>query len=422
MFLCFFIVTAFTFCNSAKQPGSRSITLKNTADFALTDKAIIIQRKDLGDIPASTFPLITTEKGDTIPAQLDELNGDDQWDELFFVISLPAGQEENVELRWVNEEMKFEKRTSIRFGVRQTKESTVKPELSDTFYADQLPGVIGYQHYQTDGPTWENDKVAFRIYLDGRNSIDVFGKKVKEITPEDVGIGADGVTENNYSVMKDWGTDILGVGNSVGIGGVSLMIQDSLIRLGVTEQDTLNNVDTTVFRILSEGPARSVMHFSYKNWKALARHYQVETTTTIWPGMYGFRNEVRLHPLKGDETLLIGLVNSNTDKKLTEITSGDNWVILLTHDKQSINKEWWMGMALILPKENYLGYIEAPKSGRLSNTYLAKIKVENNRPVAYFAIAAWELSDPGFRDPVYFNRYVHGLMKQLNAEVKVSIK
>lgn len=118
----------------------------------------------------------------------------------------------------------------MRFGVRSSMEGKVQPATSDTFYAHELPGVMGYQPYQTDGPSWENDKVGFRHYLDERNSKDVFGKKVSCMSPDSVGINQEGVTEDNYHVMEEWGRDILAVGNSVGIGGIALMIWDSLNR------------------------------------------------------------------------------------------------------------------------------------------------------------------------------------------------
>jgi hypothetical protein len=325
-------------------------------------------------------------------------------------------------LSWTEAAIEFPKRTSIRFGVRQTVTSKVEPAASDTFYADQLPGVIGYQHYQTDGPTWENDKVAFRQYLDGRNSIDVFGKTVHYMTPDSVGIGKDGHTENNYSTMKDWGTDILAVANSAGIGGFSLKIQDSLPRLGITEKDSVNNVDSTIFNILSEGPVRSIMKFNYINWRPLGRKYNVVQTTSIWPGMYAFNNSVRFSDLKGDETMVVSLVNSNTEQKLNELTVNDEWVVLYTHDKQSVNKEWWLGLALILPKDNYMGYIEAPKKGSLSTAYLGKLKIVNNKSINYFAVAAWELSDKGFSDPAYFKTYLENLVNGLTAEVSIKVR
>lgn len=409
----------FISCHSQKKAG-QTITVSNPSVLDLNNKCVVIQRRSLKNPAANTFPVLISQTGETLPSQLEDTNGDGQWDQLFFLVDLPAKAKRRFNLQWSDHFTTHTKRTSVRFGVRQNREATVQPAISDTFYPDQLPAVIGYQHYQTDGPTWENDKVGFRLYLDGRNSIDVFGKKTSELTPEDVGIGKDGLTENNYSEMKEWGTDILAVGNSVGIGGVSLLINDSLARLGVTEQDPVGNVDSTIFKIVSEGPVRSIMKFSFLGWKPLDRNYKAEMITSIWPGEHAFKNSVRLNNLRGDETLVVGLVNSKTNHKLTEII-GDNWVVLFTHDKQSVNQDWWLGLALILPRADYLGFMEAPKTGKLSTTYLAKLKIKNNQPVDYYAVAGWELSDTGFQNANYFQNYVVNLAKQLTTEIQVSV-
>jgi hypothetical protein len=221
--------------------------------------------------------------------------------------------------------------------------------------------------------------------------------------------------------MQDWGTDILHVGNSVGLGGSALLIGDSIARLGITEQDARNNVDSTIFHIVTEGPVRSIMQFDYRGWKPLNRNYSVKQTTSISAGMYAFKNELQFDKLTGDEQLLVGLVNSRTEQKLTEIIVNDEWAVLLTHDRQSVNKEWWLGMALILPKQNYLGYMDAPKTGRVSTTYLGKLKIENSKPVSWYAVAGWELSDPRFSDPGYFKKYVTDLVNQLTANVTISV-
>lgn len=418
----FLLILNFYSCSGKKGQSVKKIILTNTSSFNLTDKAIAINREQLLPIRSdAAYPLLIDQRGDTIPTQLDDLDGDGHWDELFFVINLPGDEQDTFDLSWINTAIKFKKRTTVRFGMRPTFDSKISPATIDTFYADQLPGVIGYQHFQTDGPTWENDKVGFRLYLDGRNSIDVFGKTVSYMTPDNVGIGKDGVTENNYSVMKDWGTDILDVGNSVGIGGISLLINDKLARLGVTEKDSLDNVDTTIFKIISKGPVRSLMKVTYKDWKPNDRNYFAEETISMWPGMYGFRNSVRLTNLTSNDTLVVGLVNSNTNQKLTEITINDKWVALITDDKQSVNKQWWLGLALVLPRKNYAGYFEAPKSGAVSKTYLGKLKVQNNEPVNYFAFAGWELSDKRFSDPDYFKKYIVGFFNQLSVEVKVKV-
>lgn len=416
------IIAGLVSCKTAVSP-SQIITVTNSSQIELKDKAVVIKRETFNNNPQNElFPLIISSAGDTIASQLDDTDRDGSWDQLFFVTDFKACEEKKLTLNWNNSAQISVARSHIRFGVRQTRESRVEKAMSDTFYADQLPGVIGYQHYQTDGPTWENDKVGFRIYLDGRNSIDVFGKTVSYITSDSIGIGRDGYTENNYSEMKSWGTDILGVGNSVGIGGIALQINDSLARLGVTEKDSLNNVDTTIFNIFSNGPVRSLMEYSYKNWKPLDRSYRVKMTSSIWPGMYAFQNTVNMQHLKGDETLIVGLVNSNTTKQVEEISINDRWVALLTHDQQSINKTWWLGLAIIIPKEHYLGYITAPKQGRVSNSYFAKLKISNDQPITYYAVAGWELSDTRFKDSTGFTNYVRDLALQLDAEIKISVK
>jgi hypothetical protein len=138
--------------------------------------------------------------------------------------------------------------------------------------------------------------------------------------------------------------------------------------------------------------------------------------------MYAYKNTVNIDGITGKETLLIALSNINNQKGLKVIEVGD-WVCLIQHDNLGYNREWIMGTAIIVPKKGYNGYIEAPKKGQLTDSYLAKFKIENNKPISYYAVAAWELSaDKNFKDANYFNDYVTNLAKQLAAEITVTIK
>ncbi|WP_215225111.1 DUF4861 domain-containing protein [Echinicola shivajiensis] len=409
-------------CNPAEESEETvNFTIENKAELALTDKPVLLKRTAIpgeGD-KEGKFPLIISG-GDTIPAQWDDTDGDGAWDELFMVLDFSAKEKKKLQLAWATEKPAFQARTSVRFGLREGADISVHPAQSDTLPADGLPKSVGYQPYQTDGPSWENDKVGFRHYFDGRNAKDLFGKKTSQMSPEEVGISSEGAVEDNYHVMEDWGRDILAVGNSVGLGGVALMIDGEPARLGVTVIDSINNVEKSVFQIIEEGPVRSIIQYDYLNWETHDRSYDVQEVSTIWPGMYAYKNEVSVKGLKGDEELLIGLVNINNDMDLAEIEINDEWVVLLTHDQQTYEKEWWLGMALILPKSIYQGFTEAPESGDLSNSYLAKLTVEESQPVAYYAVAGWELSDEQFTDREYFKSYVVDLVNQLTAEVEVA--
>ncbi|WP_232622969.1 DUF4861 domain-containing protein [Pareuzebyella sediminis] len=418
----FFFILLITLGSCTSERFQQEILVHNTSQFSLNDKPIRLRRKllrvpndSLGKNPVITFKL------DTIPCQINDLDDDGIWDELFFVVDFNPNESKSLDLDWATGPFQYPIKTSVRFGKRVSAKAKVQPEVEEVMMADELPLTLGYQQYQTDGPSWENDKVGFRHYLDGRNAKDLFGKKTHKMSPETVGINKQGAVEDNYHVMEDWGRDILAVGNSVGLGGYALRAKDTLMRLGVTVDDSISNVARTTFKILAEGPVNSVLEYHYENWKPNDRSYTVHETTSIWPGMYGYQNTVSVQGLRGDEELAIGLVNINNDAPLEVIEENEEFVMVYTHDKQSYEKEWWLGMALILPKSHYMGYIEAPKKGQLSNTFLAQMKIQENQPVQYYAIGAWELSHPKFADRDAFKSYVVDLAHQLSAEIDVKI-
>lgn len=417
------IIMGCIFCGCANKKKGLEIILTNKSSINLTDKAISIKRSQLHSIPKdSVYPLLLDNNLDTIPVQFDDTDGDKHGDELFFVVNLNANASTTYSLTWLPSEPAYTKRTSVRFGKRSSASIPIHSSLADTAYSKNLPKNLGFQPYQTDGPSWENDKVGFRHYLDGRNAKDVFGKLIPGMSPENVGISATGAVEDNYHVMEKWGRDILAVGNSIGIGGLALLDDKKFLRLGTIVGDSINNVEQTTFNILAEGPVKSVINFRYNNWHPNGSDYTLKETGSIWPGMYAYHNSVELTGLKGNENLLIGMVNINAVKPPVEIKTDKNWVILVSHERHTYNKEWWLGLALVLPADAYLGFTNAPDTGKLTKSWLAKLKVVDNKPANYFVVAGWELSDKGFADPVYFKNYVVNLVEQLSAEVSVKVQ
>ncbi|MBP6758735.1 MAG: DUF4861 domain-containing protein [Flavobacterium sp.] len=418
------VAAIMVFSNSLAQQKKvvSSLLLSNGSNLELMDKAIVIKRAVLDKAKLSKgFPLLIC-KNDTLQSQVNDLDGDGVWDELFIVANFTAAEKKTVQLQWVNDAPKFPIRTSVRFGKREAIDLPVQPATAESVNAHQVYKKLGFQKYQTDGPSWENDKVGFRHYLDGRNSKDVFGKKTPGITPENVGINSKGEVEDNYHVMYDWGRDVFPVGNSAGLGGYALMVDNKITRLGIITTDTLNNIEKTTFKIVAEGPVNSVLRYNFQNWKASGNNYQVNETTSIWPGMYAYKNSVKIKGITGKETFLIALSNINNQNGLKVIEVG-KWVCLIQHDNLTYKREWILGTAIIVPKKDYLGYIEAPKTGQLTDSYLAKMKIIENTSIRYYAVAGWELSaDKNFKDAQYFTDYVTNLAKQLAIEITVAIK
>ncbi len=414
----------FFFMGCKRDTGAvQTLNLTNISSITLTDRAICIAREALKkNNNLNLFPLLVSGK-DTIPSQVNDLDGDGVWDQLFFVINIEAKEKKTVQLSWVSSIPEFPLKTSVRFRKRESKDEIAKPANEEILLANQVPAALGFQKYQTDGPTWENDKVGFRHYLDGRNATDIFGKKKAEITPENVGMDSVGVLKDNYHVMHHWGRDIFPVGNSIGLGGFALLSGNKVERLGILSKDTLSNIEKTIFKIVGTGPVNSVLSYDYQNWNSSSGHvYQAQEVTSIWPGIYGYKKTVRLERLKEDDLLLVGLSNINNRKSLKEVKVG-NFVCLIQHDSLTYDRKWILGTAIIVPQKGYNGYMVAPKEGQLTDSYLAKLRVENGESISYYGIAGWELSqDPNFKDPAHFTDYVTNLASQLSSEVVVEIK
>jgi hypothetical protein len=408
-------------CKAQQKSAITTITLSNDSKIELSEKAVSIKISRIDKNESKGFPLLVYKK-DTIPSQVNDLDGDGKWDELFLVTHFSANEKKIIQLKWVKNAPKFPIRTSVRFGKRETKDLAVQPATEEVLMSNQVYKALGFQKYQTDGPSWENDKVGFRHYLDGRNAKDVFGKRIPAITPENVGINSVGAVEDNYHVMYDWGRDIFPVGSSAGLGGFALLVNNETTRLGILTNDPLNNIEKTTFKIVCEGSENSVLSYKYHNWKVSGKNYQINETTSIWPGMYAYKNTVSIDGITGKETFLVALSNINNEKGLKVIEAGD-WVCFIQHDNLTYKREWILGTAILVPKNSYKGYIEAPKTGQLTDSYLAKLSIANNKEISYYAVAGWELSaDKNFKDANYFTNYVTNLAKQLSAKISVKIK
>ncbi|MDD4921664.1 MAG: DUF4861 domain-containing protein [Bacteroidales bacterium] len=399
------------------------ITLQNPTDRNRVDEAFVIKRENMKPTNNKLVPAIKTTAGVYVPSQLDDLNKDGQWDELAFVYTLSSREKVNLGIVWIDlaKYPKFKARTNVRYG-KMTKPGVVESLQTDVHGRTNLPRGEGYP-YQMDGPAWENDKVGFRHYFDGRNCRDVFGKRLPTMALDTVGIRPNGTPGDTYHVMSDWGRDILGVAKSFGLGGLALQLPDTLLRLGIVQEERTDNVDSTRFTILSKGPVRSVFTFDYYGWQVKNKKVNVHNTVTIWAGKYGCENVVKTSALPNGALLVTGIVTSNNGKEVREKAYNGKFISMSTHDMQTYDKVWYLGMSLIMPAENMVRTFNAPKVGPgVSNTWCASIKPNAKGEYRYNCYAAWEISDQRFRDRNFYLGMIDGYAQNMLEPVVLSIK
>ncbi|MDR0844210.1 MAG: DUF4861 domain-containing protein, partial [Tannerella sp.] len=354
--------------------------------------------------------------------QQDDLDGDGRWDELAFVYTLKPNQKASLKVKWIAKENApvYPRRTNVRYG-KMTAPGKIVELYSDAHGKYNLPRGEGYP-YQMDGVTWENDRMGFRHYFDGRNCRDVFGKRVGDMVLDTVGIKPDGYPGDTYHVLADWGRDIMSAANSFGLGGLAILSQDSLIRMGVVIEKRTDNVDSTSYELVVEGPVRSIFRLQFRGWEVRNAKINVYETVTIWAGKYGYENRIETDGLPPQSTLVTGIVRNFNDNALVEKKIDNGCTIMMTHDKQTYNKEWYMGMALLIPEVNVIETFDTPDKGEgIIATWCIKLKPDGNNRIHYNTYAAWELQDRRFTQSRFFFDLIEREAAKFNHPVKMTI-
>jgi hypothetical protein len=367
--------------------------VSNPGKKEATDLATVLTRREVNRfLPDTTtgLPVIVKDlKGQLVPSQCDDLDGDNQWDELVFLCNLGTGESKKLIFEPIEASAYpvFAKRTNLRFSrvtaPFETAWGDLRMKTNDTKFTAPV--------YQMEGPGWENDIVAFRNYYDARNGIDIYGKRVSEMVLDSVGLNG-----RNYHELADWGMDILKVGNSLGAGAIAIGIGDSLYRVGPCEEGRV--------RIISQGPVRSIFELIYKNVPAGDRFYSVKQQISIYAGDNFYRSSVRVNDLKGDEELVTGIVDMH-GLASEKYDMGDKKA-MSTWGKQTMNGEI-LGMAVIFTASEFKRYWEAPVKGPgVINTHLVSLALSSDKPTSYNFMTAWELRDEKLKDEGYFREVV----------------
>lgn len=386
-------------------------TVENSNNFSVENKVFVIERdfvESISDnLELNDFVVFTCEN-QQLPAQFDDLDQDGKWDEIALSISLNANSNCKVTFRIIDKTDLpiFPTFTDVHFGVKSTKNQPAQSVESFTLYGTDLPWDDDFYPFQMDGPAWENDKVGFRIYLDGRNAKDIFGKRTNKLVLANTGLDETGTPVDNYHVLEDWGRDVLQVGNSLGAGGLALFENDSLYRLGIIRDSKTDVVDSTIFQIINTGPIRGIFKLTYFGWNVNGEKHNLEEIISINRGEYCYHAEVKLSNLKDAQKLVIGLSNLNNNQSY-KIQEGASKIAIVTHDKQSYEREYFLGTALVVSKENYVSHNQTKENGDgIVSSYYFLAQEKSGEKINYAVYAGWEYANSAFLSKANFHSFI----------------
>lgn len=127
------------------------------------------------------------------------------------------------------------------------------PKVNAVEFKGDEASLSMYDAIYGHGAMWENEFMGFRVYMDHRQSIDLYGKKKPQLELD---------STNFYTtpeqMAQGYGEDILFVGASIGAGSFRGYVDGAPV--------FINPVDSRGQRVVNEGPDSAIVEVYATNW------------------------------------------------------------------------------------------------------------------------------------------------------------
>ena len=231
---------------------AQTLTLKvtNPSSIDRKDDPVAVKFREQKSIKSEvTKAYVTGEKG-IVPSQLDDLNGDLRYDELFFVTDIPAHttqtftitlNADSPEAAEMKKSLEASPRIYTALQLRDKKDLHPDVRRVEAAGSSNVFNDI-YMH----GMTIESELVGYRIYFDQRQNIDLYGKKLRRIE-----LPLTQFYTSAEQLAQDYGVDVLWAGQAIGCGS----FKDS------KDGEPQNWTDVAVRgqRVVTTGPLRPIV-------------------------------------------------------------------------------------------------------------------------------------------------------------------
>ncbi|MCD0468894.1 DUF4861 family protein [Flavobacterium sp. JAS] len=247
-----------------------------------------------------------------------------------------------------------------------------------------------------EGPGWENNRIGYRLYLDWRNAIDIFGKKTSAIVLPQVGQD----NFDSYHEMSHWGADILKAGKGIGIGSIDRYVNNEKLHFHQVDS-TLANVENKV--------NESRVKVRYYGWKTASDKIDFTTELTIKPDQ--LYTEHKIQASKEIKGICTGIVKQKNAELIKKESKNKKWAYLATYGEQSLVPDK-LGMAI---------FYETNEIENVADTdldYLIVFKPTTKTHSFYF-LGAWEQEKNGIKSKEEFVKYLDEKLEVLNKKGKM---
>ena len=243
-----------------------------------------------------------------------------------------------------------------------------------------------------EGPGWESSKIGYRMYLDWRNAIDIFGKVTDTMVLSEVGL--DGF--DSYHEKQSWGQDILKAGKGLGIGSIGRFVNKEVLHF--------NKVDSTFAKVENE-IGKSTVITDYYGWNTANEAIDLHQVLSITPDVRYSKHSIT--PSKEIEGICTGIVKHGVNY-FTKESENKKWGYIATYGIQTLAEvPDNLGMAIFYEVETVKEVTE------WEHDHLLLFKPTTNE-ISFYFLGAWEQEKDGIKSEADFLTYLDGLLNELN--------
>lgn len=404
----FLLVLLTLICQLVLGQKTIEVAVSNPSKLAREAQPVVLCLNEYASFPVRSALVMLD--GQEVPCQLDDINGDGIFDELCFLTDIDKSAKQTfcVDLLPTGEPRRYESKVYADMMLINRK---VKSKNKQDFFISSLTvdkGTNPYSALHHHGPAFESELVAYRLYFDHRQTIDLYGKYRKGLELQQTQFYTD-----EEQKAAGYGDDVLWVGSSFGCGALR----------GWDGQDPqmLTDVDQRTMRLVSRGPLRTILEVIDANWKPTSESERL-TLRTLYILYAGHRDvavEATVTPTLAPVLLATGLVNVKNSEEYSDHKGlrgcwGSDWTVsakdTLGHKRETVGlgiciPRKYVDKELVADKDNY-PFVVKPVERRL-NYYITFCS--DNESFGYHSAKAW------------FD-YLQAWKRELEQPLKIAVK
>jgi len=378
----------------------------STRTITVTNPATAIQKNVPVVLPVNTFSgrgkinvvscAVFVGK-EQIPSQLDDLNHDGIPDEMAFLVDLSPKQKLKVTIYMASDSSLFTS-FALRTHAQMWRKNPVTKEITPTIEESSPTGNL-YQSLHHHGPAFESEYMAYRLYFDEKQTVDIYGKKKHRLELMDTKW-----YPTDQQLAEGYGDDILWVKATSGCGTLKGWDGEKAISVAPVSNRTA--------RILASGPVRSVVEMEADGWQYQGKTVNLRERFIIYAG----HRDVEVHVFQNEETTLCVGVQTFFDQseKMSDI-SGVQAIwgtgLQYPYSDNPRAQPQTVGLAVYVP-----GTV-LQKPAYDNDNLLLIIK---GKDFKYHFMAVWDKEDAGFKTATDFFDYVKEWKGRVSTQYSVN--